>query len=481
MKITLRPTQKQFQAWEALKENKIVFFGGGAGGGKSWWLCETRLVNCYLYPGYKSFIAREELKRLMQSTYITWMKVCKHHGIPRSDWDLNGQHNYIQFKNGSRIDLLDVKYLPSDPLYERFGSTEYSDGAIEEAGEIHFLAYDVLKSRIGRHLNRELGIKPTLAITGNPKKNWTYREFYKPWKAGQLEQGIAFIQALYGDNPHTAETYGEQLSSIKDSSMRQRLRDGIWEYDEDDGVLIEYDAITDLWNNQVEDSLDKYLVADIARFGGDKTVIGLWKGLRCYQIITRQKQDTEQTALLIDELLREEGIPRSRCIIDEDGVGGGVVDKLRGVKGFVANSSPILENRVYNEFRAGELIKKQAKDNYFNLKAQCAWRLADKINLREIAISCFDETVKAEIEEELGQIKQKDTDTDKKLQLVPKDEVKENIGRSPDYGDMMIMRMYFELKGQKSYAQVEMTQDEKDFFAYKRSKIATPTRRIVRL
>jgi len=121
----------------------------------------------------------------MQSTYITFIKVCKYHGIPTTEWKLNGQYNFIEFKNGGRIDLLDLKMLPSDPLYERFGSTEYSDGAIEEAGEVHYLAKDVLKSRIGRHLNKELGIIANLLSSGNPKKNWTKTEYYIPWIKGK--------------------------------------------------------------------------------------------------------------------------------------------------------------------------------------------------------------------------------------------------------------------------------------------------------
>ena len=152
-KLKIRYTEKQRKAWYALQNNNIVYMGGGAGGGKSWLICETRLAYCYAYPGYKSFIARSELKRLMQSTFLTWIKVCKHHNIPHSDWKLNQMYSFIEFLNGSRIDLLDVSYKPSDPLYERLGSLEYTDGAIEEAGEIHRMAYDVLKSRIGRHNN----------------------------------------------------------------------------------------------------------------------------------------------------------------------------------------------------------------------------------------------------------------------------------------------------------------------------------------
>jgi len=33
-----------------------------------------------------------------------------------------------------------LRSAPSDPLYERFDSLEYSEGAIEETGEIDFLA-----------------------------------------------------------------------------------------------------------------------------------------------------------------------------------------------------------------------------------------------------------------------------------------------------------------------------------------------------
>ena len=119
----------------------------------------------------------------MGSTYITFLKVCKHHKIPKTDWKLNGQYNYIEFFNGSRIDLLDVNEIPSDPLYERFGSLEYTGGAIEEAGEVAFGAFDVLKTRIGRHnnFNNDVVI-PKMLITCNPSKNWLYKEVYRPLK-----------------------------------------------------------------------------------------------------------------------------------------------------------------------------------------------------------------------------------------------------------------------------------------------------------
>jgi len=436
MQITIRPTLKQHQVYEALKDPNIneVFFGGGAGGGKSWLICESRLINCYLYPGYKSFIGRTELTRLMQSTYLTFLKVCAKHKIPSTEWKLNGQYHYIEFANGSRIDLLDLALKPSDPLYERFGSLEFSDGAIEEAGEVPFMAYDVLKSRIDRHENRELGIKANLLITGNPKKNWTYREFYKPWSNGFLEKDKVFIQSLYGDNPYTADSYGKQLARIKDKVTKQRLMFGNWEYDADPTTLMNYDAIIDMFTNTAKQSSDKFLIADIARFGKDKTTISLWVGLKTYKILTYAKQGIDQTIEVIKQLARDEEIPYSNILIDEDGIGGGVIDGLRGVKGFIANTPQIKD------------IDENKLTDFKSLKAQCAYKLADYVNNHKIEVRTEDEDVRDLLIEELEQIKSKDPDKDSKLNIISKEEVKEAIGRSPDYSDLFLMRMFFELK-----------------------------------
>lgn len=435
MELNLRPTIKQHQVYQALNDQSItdVFFGGGAGGGKTWLICESRLVNALRFPGYRSYIAREELKRLMQSTYITWNKVCSQHHIPEGTWKLNGQYNYIEFENGSRIDLLDAKFEPRDPLYERFGSLEYTDGAIEEAGEIHPLFRDVMKSRIGRHKNDEFDLHPSTLITGNPKKNWTYSEFYKPWKNKTLPQNKVFVQALYNDNEHTAKIYGEQLAQLTDKKLKQRLMLGNWEYEDDPNTLIEYDAIIDIFTNTVDDG-DKYISADIARYGQDSTVVYLWKGLKVIKISVWTKQGVDQTIEKLKKLAADEQVPYSHIVVDEDGIGGGVVDGMRGVKGFIANSSPI------------DPPSSLIEQNYRNLKTQCYYLLSDYINDHKIAIDCQDIVIKDLLTEELEQVKSKDPDKDTKMQIVPKDEVKEIIGRSPDYSDTLMMRMIFELK-----------------------------------
>lgn len=462
MSITpiLKPTYKQHLAHLKLEDptTSFVLFGGGAEGGKTWFGAEWLLTNCYRYPGTKWFLGRNELTRLMASSYATFRKVCAHHSIPTSDWKFNGQYHFIEFKNpetglfdglGSRIDLLDLKLTPQDPMFERFGSLEYTGGWIEEAGEVHFLAFDVLKGRVGRWYNERYGLNPAkILLTCNPKKNWLYRIFYKPWKKGQLPSDYAFIQALYKDNPYTAEEAEKRLDKITDSIMRMRLKMGLWEYESDDNSLLDYDSIIDLFTNTLaaapingfQSNEERYLTADVARYGSDKITIGDWKGFNVYKLQWKQHRGIDQTSADVKEELRKERIPYSHALADDDGVGGGVVDSVRGIKGFVGNSSPI--------------EVKGRKENYRNLRSQCGFMFAEKVMKHEVAITApMTEATREMIIEDLQQLKKKETKDESVLQLIPKDEIKEALGRSPDFGDMLMMRMYFELKKPRVYSQ----------------------------
>lgn len=82
------------------------------------------------------------------------------------------------------------------------------------------------------------------------------------------------------------------------------------------------------------------------------------------------------------------------------------------------------------------------KDNFDNLKSQCYYKLAEKLNNNEVYIETSQ--YRDLITEELEQVKQKSVDNDGKKGIVPKEKVKQSIGRSPDFSDMLAMRMWFE-------------------------------------
>lgn len=437
VKVKGKIHERQRQALEILTDDKTreFAFGGAAGGAKSWTGCAWLVFMCKAYPETRWFIGREELKRLRESTLMTFFKVCKAYSI--TGWKYNGQDHFIQFDNGSRIDLLDLKYLPSDPLYERYGSIEYTGGWIEEGGEVNFGAYDTLRTRVGRQLNDKYKILGKLFVTLNPKKNWCHSTFWKPFKQGTLPEGVIFLQSLVTDNPFVDSHYIDNLHNIKDKVRKQRLLFGNFDYDDDDNSLMDYDSIQDMFTNDYVLDGEKYITADVARFGSDKGVIGYWNGLRCEKIITLEHKKVTETAEIINALRLKHGVQLSHVVVDDDGIGGGVTDIL-GCIGFVNNSSPLPNP------------KDLEVQNYANLKSQCSYMFADAVNSGDIYVVA-DEDMRETIVEDVEQIKRKEVDSDKKLAVVPKEIVKQLLGRSPDYADMLMMRMYFELAPQRNF------------------------------
>ncbi|WP_407483394.1 phage portal protein [Elizabethkingia anophelis] len=431
-----RKHEKQEQALQILTDKKTreFLYGGAAGGAKSWTGAAWLLFSCLVFPGSKWFIAREELKRIRLSTYITFQKVCKAYCIPESEWSYNGTDNYVRFKNGSQIDMLDVQFKPKDPYYERFGSLEYTGGWIEEGGETNFGAFDVLKTRIGRHLNKEFGLVPKIFVTCNPKKNWMYSYFYKPFKEKGLKSIQYFLQAFVKDNPFIDELYIEQLENTTDKAKRARLLDGDWEYDDNPYKLCVYDKILDLFrNDHLTNKPQKYITADVARFGSDLAVIGVWDDWELIEVHEFEISKTTEIQNCIKALQKKYSIPKSNCIADADGVGGGVVDNL-DIIGFHNNGRPFDE----------DLGDEKDTPKYKNAQTQLLVYLAENIinkNLMFISAELSEEQ-KERIKEELDTIEQ-DPNYDV-ITLVNKATIKENIGRSPDYRDMILMRAYFD-------------------------------------
>jgi hypothetical protein len=205
------------------------------------------------------------------------------------------------------------------------------------------------------------------------------------------------------------------------------------EASEDEGQLIMNESIMKVFSNTHVDGGIKYITADIARLGKDKTVIKVWNGWRVEKIVQMDTSTVNQSVDAINLLAREYNVNRANIIVDEDGVGGGVKDYLQCI-GFVNNSKPV---KV-----------KGKEENFTNLKSQCYYKLAEVINRNEMYIDC-NEIQERYITEELEMIRlAKEVDTSK-IALISKDEIKKRIGRSPDYSDALMMRVYFELKQRK--------------------------------
>lgn len=405
-----------------------VIYGGSAGSGKSYLGCYWVLKNCIKYAGTRWLIGRTVLKTLKQTTLQTFFEVCKAQGL-QSDvhYNYKEQAGEIHFFNGSVVYLADLDWYPSDPEYDRLGGQEISGAFVDEIAQMRAKAWDVVRSRI-RYKLLEYDLTPKIFGSLNPSKNWVYTRFYKPSTEGKLDRNKAFIQALPVDNPNLPKSYIQVLKSLP-KSERDRLLLGKWEAS-DDNQLIKQEAIDNLTSNEwvIDEKSQHYITADIARMGKDNSVIYVWRGLEIIQIVKLSKTKLTETADVIKTLKQKYKVLNSNVIVDVDGVGAGVADILRAEE-FHNNATPI------------------NKENYQNLKTQCYYKLSEYINENKIRIGVkLSDDEMDLIREELEQIQSAPMIDDKKLAIISKDIIKGNIGRSPDYSDAMMMRIYLEIK-----------------------------------
>lgn len=430
-------TDKQRLAYSYLKngETTEVLYGGAAGGGKSFLGCLWLFINCFKYPGTRWLMGRAVAKTLKETTLNTFFDVgsqFKWSGL----YQYKEQKGIIKFYNGSEIILKDLFAYPSDPNFDALGSLEISGAFIDECNQITQKAKDIVKSRIRYKLD-DYGFIPKILMTCNPAKNWVYSEFYKPYRDKSLLDTKAFIAALVTDNKHISKHYVTSLQSIKDSATKERLLKGNWEYDDDPTVLIEYDAILDAFENDHVpiDKAKRYITADIAMQGSDLFVIMVWYGFVVVEIQTMEKSGGKEIVDGINAMRQKHGIRPSNVVYDNDGVGS----FIGGRGGFIPGANPFVNG--------GRALKYQGEEeNYENLKAQCYYHMADRINdgglwLKALADTKYEDPVI----EELEQVKSRDNDKDGKVRLIRKEDVKEFLGRSPDLSDTIMMREFFEL------------------------------------
>lgn len=438
--------EKQKQALEILTSNTYdqFLYGGAAGGAKSFTGMSWILFSALAHSGTRYFIARNELKAIRESVLVTFEEVCKHYGI--TDFKYNSVLNYIKFPNGSEINLIEVSYKPSDPDYKVVGSTLYTSGWFEEVGEINEKAVTVLSTRINRWGVDENDLKGIVFLTGNPAKNWTKTKFYDKDRTGQLDidnlDEINFkrkyLSCLVTENPFISYRYIASLrkQASNDVAIYERLFKGNWDYDDNPYQLAEQEMIEQIFSNDHVPKGIGYISADVARFGSDKAQIGYWSGWDLERVITLDISKTTDIELAIRTLRMKYKVPKNRVIIDSDGVGGGVVDGTGG-KGFKNNGKPIGVTKD--------------TPNYKNLQVQCLYLLAQKINEGGINISAdLTSNQKEEIKAELAQIQAKgDQDPERKLDCKSKGDIKQDIGRSPDWRDMIFQRVWFDLKKER--------------------------------
>jgi phage terminase large subunit len=442
LELNVQGNLKQLEAVKYWTDKTTIdiAYGGSKGSGKSFLGCSLLSADALIYPETHYFVARKTLTDLRKFTIPSFHEVFSLYGIDQKYYKYNGQDNYFQFYNGSKIFLIDAKLIPSDPKYMRFGSMQMTRGWIEESGEFEEECKNNLQASIGRWKNKEYNLTPKLLQTCNPAKNYLYRDYYKTNLENKLPDFRKFIQALPSDNKMLPPEYIPNLLKILSPNEIQRLVYGFWEFDDNPYALFDYNDILNIFTNEfIKPNTQRYLTCDIAYTGSDKFVLIVWDGLVIEKIIAIDKIDDTAVSKKINDLRIEYRVPLKNVIYDAD-----------GLQTFTRNSakSGVLSNaQQFNN--GGKPIKIEGKlENYKNLKAQCYFLLADYVKDNKIYIR--EKDYRKQIIEELEQINRLPFSDDGKLALEKKDLIKERLGRSPDFADAIMMRMYYEIKGKQN-------------------------------
>jgi hypothetical protein len=416
-------TDRQEEALTALSPScniETVLYGGAAGGGKTFLGCSWQINRRLKYPNTRGAIARAELKTLRRTTMATFWRIMNSMKLVKDlHYTYNMSDHIIKFYNGSEILLVDLAYSPSDEEYTKLGSLELTDYFVDEAAETIKKAIDILDSRVRYNLIKGI---PKGLLSCNPTKGWLYSDFFDAERKGTLRDDRAFVKALPSDNEHLPQAYLEKLSRLPERD-RKRLKDGDWDYDESNDRLYYYDDLLRAFRNEILTG-SSYITGDIAGLGEDKTIIGLWSGWSLVDVFVLEKKYPNEVADFIRALAKERNVRLANIVVDADGLGIGVVG--------------ILKCRSFNN--GGRAVD---NETYMNMKAECYFKLGEKINANGITV-CTNKH-KEEIIQQMEVVREAKVGTDKKKQVTSKDEIKKKHGYSPDFADMIMMRIYFDL------------------------------------
>jgi len=425
--------EKQIAALSFLEDDVTneVGYGGAARGGKSVLGCFWQILRRLSMPDSYGLISRNEYSKLRDTTIISFFEVLNKLGLKKDvDYKASGIPLTVEFKNLSRIFFREIKYYPSDPEFDRLGSYDLTDAFLDEAQQIHWKARNILKGRFSVTNKNGWKTIPKTLYTFNPSKNWVYNEFYKPYNEKNLDRNKQFIPALPSDNPYVPESFFQNLKTA-DEVTKQRLLYGNFEYDDDPSALCDHDAILDLFTNNHLEGGVRRLSADLAMQGRDRFVTMYQNGAVIKVIIDKKKSTGKDIEESLTSAKKEYQVSNTNIVADSDGLGSYLNSYLKNIRTFHGGSNK---------------MKLKYKKLYTNLKTACAYKLAEKVNNRELYIVCSKEHEEI-IKKEISICLKRDNIDSDKIKLMAKDKMREMLGHSPDFLDSLIMLQYWDVIG----------------------------------
>jgi len=305
-----------------LWKSKARYLGayGGRGSAKSWDRAMHMVFRHIMEPGLSSACIRDQQNSLEQSVFKLIVESAARLGVSSAIEPITGDR-FIRTPGNGIIIFRGLNEFNA----ENIKSLEGFDIAwMEEAQTIGQRAIDMLRPTIR---------KPGSQLWGT----WNPRLRSDPIDV-MLRQDPRFsdertvVEANWRDNPFRGEELEKErlLDLAGDPDRYQHIWEGAYE-SESDRQFIGGGMVREAMERTPAPTLGDELVlgVDVARFGDDRTVIWARRGRDAKSmppIIMKHANTMEVAARVMEQIDR---LKPDGCFVDEGGVGGGVVDRLR--------------------------------------------------------------------------------------------------------------------------------------------------------
>ena len=328
------------------------------------------------------------------------------------------------YQDEFQFTISEIRHLKTGSVFKFMGisrnvdeikSTENIDICyIEEAHALTKEQWDVINPTVRKEHSEFI-------ILFNPqhRNDFVFQNFIEHRQPNSIVRKIN-----YDENPFISDTMAKVISDAREQDEEEynhiylgQPREG------DDRSLFAYNDIESAMDGDmvgVDTSGVSTLAVDVARYGKDSSVITKRDGFRIYNLQVFKDYDTMELANQVSHLCRK---PHDGVIVDTIGVGAGVYDKLKhmGIRGIIEGNAAMkpTEIKVYQNKRA---------EMYFGLKKfiEGGGKLPND----------------AELKEELLAMTYFYNPTSGKIQIVAKDDLKEDLGRSPDKADSVALHFF---------------------------------------
>ena len=264
-------------------------------------------------------------------------------------------------------------------------------------------------------------------------------------KASDFITSITFIPGNIYENEALLKKDPRYLGRLAAQSEADRaaLLDGNWKIRTNGDALVSFDAMEDVFHRTPQTNGRRCISSDVAGKGSDKMIVKCFDGFHLIDIISVPRSDGKQIVDAILGMMRKYHVQPRDVVFDANGVGSHIDGYIPNAMEYRSQASPL--NGEY----------------YYNLKAQCCIRWADRINGdlvgndenlnysidRRLADKIIDDkTLYEHYQQERKAIKLDPRSMNGKPRIIDKSEMIATIGHSPDFmeTDIMLELLYLQ-------------------------------------